>query len=94
SSAARFSVDNKMYLKEAMDWVDRSIALNKNFFNMRTKAELLALEGKVQEAIAVGEEGLNIIKATDMSRLPDFQRVQVTDTERMVAEWKSKAGSK
>lgn len=90
SAAARFAVDNKMYLKEAMEWVDRSLALNKNFFNLRAKAELLALDGKTKEAITVAEEGLKIIKATDMSKLPDFQRQQVTDTEKLVAEWKAK----
>lgn len=94
SSAARFAVDNKVYLKEAMEWVDRSIALNKNFGNLRTKAELLALEGKFKEAIAAAEEGLKITKATDMSRLSDFQRQQIADTEKMVAEWKAKAGTK
>lgn len=90
NSAARFAVDNKMYLKEAMEWADRSIALNKNFFNLRTKAELLAADGKTKEAIAAAEEGLKIIKATDISKLPDFQRQQITDTEKMVAEWKAK----
>ena len=94
SNAARFAADNKMYVKEAMDWVDRSIALNKSFFNLRTKAELFALEGKFKEAVAAGEEGLKIIKAGDISKLPDFQRVQVDATEKMVAEWKGKAGTK
>ena len=90
NSAARFAVDNKMYLKEAMEWVDRSIALSKNFFNLRTKAELLAVDGKTKDAIAAAEEGWKIIKATDISKLPDFQRQQITDTEKMVAEWKGK----
>lgn len=90
SSAARFAVDNKMYLKEAMEWIDRSLALDRNFFNLRTKAELLALAGKTKEAIATAEEGLKLIKARGLSSLPDFQRVQVTATEKMVAEWKSK----
>lgn len=94
SSAARFAADNKMYTKEAMDWVDRSIALNKTFFNLRTKAELLAMEGKTKEAIATAEEGIKMIKATDMSKLPDFQRAQVADTEKLVTEWKAKSGTK
>lgn len=94
ASAARFALDNTMYLKEAMEWVDRSIALNKNFGNLRTKAELLALEGKFREAIGVAEEGLKIIKAQDQSRLSDTQKQQIAATEKMVAEWKGKAGSK
>ena len=90
NSAARTAVDNNLYLKEAMTWVDRSIALDKNFFNLRTKAEILAKSGKTSEAIAVAEEGLKLIKAGDLSKLPDFQRQQVTDAEKMVAEWKKK----
>jgi hypothetical protein len=79
-----------MYLKEAMGWVDRSLALDRNFFNLKTKAELLALEGKTSEAIAAGEEGVKIIKARGVSNLPDFQRQQVADMEKMVADWKKK----
>lgn len=94
ASAARFAVDNNIYLQEAMEWIDRSIALNKNFGNLRTKAELLAREGKVQEAIAAAEEGLKIIKAQDQSRLSDLQKQQIAATEKMVAEWKSKSGTK
>ncbi len=90
SSAARFALDNGMYSKEAMEWVDRSIAMNKNFFNLRTKAELLALGGKKKEAIAAAEEALKLIRATDMSKLFPFQRQMVTDTESKLAEWKGK----
>jgi len=90
NAAARTAVDNNLYLKEAIDWVDRSIALDKNFFNLRTKAELLAKDGKTSEAITVAEEGLKLIKARDLSKLPDFQRQQVTDTEKMVEGWKKK----
>lgn len=94
SSAARFALDNKLYLKEAADWIDRSIALNKSFFNLRTKAELLAMDGKIKEAINAAEEGLKIIKATDTSKLPEFQRAQIAATEKLVAEWKAVTGSK
>lgn len=94
ANAARFAIDNNMYLKEALEWIDRSIALNKNFGNLRTKAELLARDGKLQEAIAAAEEGLKIIKAQDQSRLSDAQKQQIAATEKMVAEWKAKAGTK
>jgi len=90
SNAARYAFDNKIYSTEAMEWIDRSIAMNKNFFNLRTKAELLAAAGKTAEAIAAAEEGLKIIKAGDMSKLPDFQKVQVADTEKLLAQWKAK----
>jgi len=88
NSAARTALDSKMYLKEAMGWIDRSLALERNFFNLRTKAELLALDGKKSEAIAAAEEGLKIMKARDISKLPEGQRLQIADVEKMVAEWK------
>lgn len=88
--AARFAVDNKMYLEEANSWIDRSLALERNFTNLRTKAELLALAGKTKDAVAAAEEGLKIIKARDPKTLSDFQKQQIADTERTLAEWKSK----
>lgn len=90
NSAARFSLDNDMYPTEAMEWVDRSIALNKNANNLRTKAELLAKAGKMKEAIAAGEESLKLFKAMDQSRMSQFQRDQLAAFEKMVAEWKAK----
>jgi hypothetical protein len=89
-AAARFAVDNNMYLKEAGDWIDRSLALDKNFFNLRTKAEILALNGKVQEAIAAGDEAMTIIRARGISTLPDFQQTAVANFEKLLASWKMK----
>jgi hypothetical protein len=88
--AARFAVDNNMYIKEAGDWIDRSLALEKNFFNLRTKAEILALNGKVQEAIAAGDEAMTIIRARGISTLPDFQQTAVAAFEKLLAGWKKK----
>ncbi len=89
NGAARIALETKMYLKEAMGWIDRSLALDRNFFNLKTKAELLALDGKATEAIAAAEEGLKIIQPR-VAQLPDFQRTQVTDLEKLVTEWKKK----
>ncbi len=90
NNAARFALTNKLYTKEALDWANRSIAIDRNFFNLRTKAELLALDGKTAEAIAAAEEGLKIIKAGDASKLSAPQRQQITDVEKLVADWKKK----
>ena len=90
SNAARYAVDNKIYLTEAMTWIDRSLVLERTFANLRTKAELLALNGKTVEAIAAAEEGLKIIKAGDASKLSATQKTQIADTEKLLAEWKMK----
>lgn len=87
-AAARFAVDNKMYLKEANEWADRSLALDRNFFNLRTKAELLALDGKTKEAIALGDEAMKMIRARGISTLPDFQQAAVAAFEKLLESWK------
>ena len=90
SSAARYAVDNNIYPAEAMEWIDRSLALNRNFSNLRTKAELLALNGKTGEAIAAGEEGLKLIRSGDPAKLTQTQKTQIGDTEKLLAQWKNK----
>lgn len=89
-AAARFAVDNGMYLKEAGDWIDRSLALERNFFNLRTKAEILALNGKTKEAIAAGDEAMTLIRARGINTLPDFQQQAVALFEKLLAGWKKR----
>jgi hypothetical protein len=94
NAAARSAIDNKIYLNEAVDWAERSVAMNKNFNNLRTKAELLALTGKTKEAIAAGEESLKLFKAADPKTISAAARTQFETFEKLVAGWKSgKTGS-
>ncbi|HAL55669.1 MAG TPA: hypothetical protein DCP63_04105 [Bacteroidetes bacterium] len=88
NSAARFALDNNVYFKEAVEWADRALAMNKNASTLRTKAELLAKSGNKAEAISAGEESLKMFKAMDQSRMSDFQKQQVADFEKIVAGWK------
>jgi hypothetical protein len=83
NQAARFALDNKAYMDEALAWADRSIALDKNARNLQTKAELLAAAGKTAEAIAVAEEAVKVAKAKD-------PKADVGGLEKMMTEWKSK----
>lgn len=88
NSAARFALDNNVYINEAVDWADRALTMNKNANTLRTKAELLAKGGKKTEAITAGEESLKMFKAMDQSRMSDFQKQAIVDFEKMVADWK------
>ena len=83
NSAARFALDNKMYLEEGLAWADRSIALDKNARNLQTKAELLAQTGKVNDAIVTAEEAVKIAKAKD-------PKANTSGLEKMIADWKTK----
>jgi len=83
NDAARFALDNRMYVNEAMTWIDRSVALDRNYYNLRTKAELLARTGKYTEAIATAEEALKVGKAKD-------QKVDAAAIEKLITDWKTK----
>jgi hypothetical protein len=83
NGAARFALDNKIYLDEGLAWVDRSIALDKNARNLQTKAELLAQTGKINDAIATAEEAVKTAKAKD-------PKANISGLEKLIADWKAK----
>ena len=83
NNAARFTLDNKMYVEEGLAWAERSIALDKNARNLQTKAELLAQTGKVDDAIVIAEEAVKIAKEKD-------SKANTGGLEKMIADWKAK----
>jgi thioredoxin-related protein len=54
---------DKAKLKAALKWAEKSVSLNKNFYNLDTKANLLNKLGKKKEAIATAEEAVKLAKA-------------------------------
>ncbi len=90
NAAARFALDNNLYLTEGLSWADRAVGMDKNANTLRTKAELLAKAGKKQDAIVAGEEALKLFKAMDQSRVNPMVKDQFAAFEKMVADWKSK----
>jgi hypothetical protein len=81
NTSARFALDNSLYLNEAMGWIERSIALDKNARNLQTKAELCAKMGNVKEAIVSAEEAIKITKARD-------PKVNTEGLEKLISGWK------
>jgi|WetSurMetagenome_2_1015567.scaffolds.fasta_scaffold48832_2 hypothetical protein len=83
NSAARFAMTQKGAEAKTLAWIDRSISLDRNGSNLRTKAEVLASQGKYAEAVKLGEESLALTKAQNAS-------ANVSVLEKLVAEWKTK----
>ena len=81
NQSARYALGEKVYLNEAMGWIDRSIGMDRNATNLRTKAELLAAIGKSQDAIAVAEEAIKAGKERD----PKFDSKGI---EELIGNWK------
>lgn len=83
NQAARYAATEKVFADQGMGWVDRSIALDRNAANLRTKAELLAGQGKHKEAIALAEESMKLARAQNPA-------ANVAGTEQLINEWKKK----
>ena len=58
NQAANYCAQNNTNQEEGLKWVDRSIANNKNFGNMSTKATLLAQMGQTAEAQKMRDESV------------------------------------
>jgi len=58
NQAATYALQNDTHLDKAMEWVERSIQVNENFTNSRTKARLLAKRGDTAAADALMKKAL------------------------------------
>lgn len=83
---AQFAFDNNQAPDEAMQWVDRSIAIKPGWLNLRLKANMLAKAGRYPDAVQFGQRSIEAGKvkgeeapAEDMDKLA-----------KLVAEWKAK----
>jgi hypothetical protein len=67
NQAANYALNNGGNLDEAMQWVDRSIQINENFANLRTKAALLEKKGDAKAAAELRAKGLRIATETEVN---------------------------
>ena len=65
--AARYCATNQVNLEEAMQWIEKSLAMDKNYKNVSIQSVLLHLTGRTEEAIKVKDEalGLSTTEAND-----------------------------
>lgn len=84
SYAFNANLDNK---DEAMTWIDKSISMEENFWNLRLKASMLEKQGKKKDAIAVAE------KAVKIGKEKKENAAEVAKTEKDLADWKKSAGA-
>jgi hypothetical protein len=85
--AASFAFNAKLDNRaDAMSWIDRSIALDENYWNLRLKASMLEKDGKRKEAVAAAEKAVKIGKENKDNA------TEIAKTEKQIAEWKAAAG--
>jgi hypothetical protein len=67
NQAATYCLNHDVNLPEAVQWADRSIAINENFTNLRTKAALLDKSGDAKTAADLRAKALQIANEVDMN---------------------------
>jgi hypothetical protein len=67
NQAANWAAQNDIDLDAAMGWVDRSIGMNRNFANVRTKALILSKRGNETEAAKLRDEAFAIATEAELN---------------------------
>jgi Protein of unknown function (DUF2911) len=67
NQAANWAAQNGIDLDDAMTWADRSIGMNRNFTNLRTKALVLTKKGQTAAADALTKEALSVATEVEIN---------------------------
>lgn len=87
--AAAYALEQDRYLEEAMAWIEASLALDRNFWNLAAKARLLARDGHLEEAISEAREALALAGRMDPAPAEGFREALARDIE----IWRAEGGS-
>ena len=84
ANAARYLAETKKDYDTALTYIDQSLGLKEDWFNLWIKATVVAGKGKIKDAIAVGE------KAYQLGQKADFFFLE-PEIKKTLAEWKKKS---
>lgn len=87
--AATYALDQGEHLEDAMGWIEASLALERNFWNLAAKARLLARSGDHSEAVQTGEAALQAAEAMDDPPPEGYRR----ELREEIASWRAETGS-
>lgn len=82
NAAAQYILQSSMDVNEGLKWAHISVTINENYWNLRTKAQLLAKAGKKDEAVETMEKALT--HAEKMSDAP----FDLDSMKKKLKEWK------
>ena len=84
-NAARYLLDNKRDANQALELVEKSLALHEDWLNLWVKAALLAQEGKYKDAYPLAQKAQALGE-----KLAEGQFFLAPDVKKALAEWKTK----
>lgn len=64
-AAANYYLDNNKDLNQALEWVNKVVEKNKQYWTLHGKAKILAKLGRCAEAVAVAKESLTMAEKDD-----------------------------
>lgn len=67
ASAANYSLQNKVNPEQGILWADQAVTMNANFNTLNTKAGLLEMQGKKEDADKVKAEALAVATETELN---------------------------
>lgn len=67
NSAANYSLQNKINTERGLYYAERAVAFNKNFNTLNTKAGLLKLNGKTEEADIIKQEAMTMANEVELN---------------------------
>ncbi len=85
ANAARYMLENKKDYDTGMKYVDQSLALKEDWFNVWIKAELQAAKGDLKDARVTGDHAYELGKKSQMFFLEG-------EIKKTLDEWKKKKG--
>jgi len=84
NNAAGWCVRNDYQLDQALAWADKSISMQANFPNLRTKAAILEKKGDVKQAEDLRARALKLATEADVNNL-GYQLLQQGKTDEAIA---------
>jgi Protein of unknown function (DUF2911) len=84
ANAARYVAESEKDYDTALAYIDQSLSLKEDWFNVWIKATILAGKGRVNEAIPLGQ------KAYELGQKAEFFFLE-PEVKKTLAEWKKKA---
>lgn len=83
NSAARYLLESKKDYDRALRLVDRSLGMKEDFFNVFTKAQLLAAKGKPSDGCALAQKAKSL---GEKEKADDF--FMADEVKKALADWK------
>jgi tetratricopeptide (TPR) repeat protein len=60
STAANYTLQNKVHTDQGLKWIDQAITMNRNFTNLRIKSDLLKEKGNTAESESLLKEAMSV----------------------------------